>query len=271
MDPIVIAAFLVGALAGGGVIFFVRRHQQQSEVEKRATALLGTKQEAFIAIASHYLLTPISIIQSAVMRLSEKPSLELSERVELYNTIITGEKRLYIIAEQMLLATKLVNGQLNISAAVGQIHTPVVEAIAEIETIANQKKVGIKTDIQQNPPIECQFDAKQIKTAVVALLDNAVKFSHEKGLITVTVQHKGNNAFISVSDNGIGFTPEQQAHATDKFYRGTPPYVFDYEGMGLGLHVAYVIMQAHGGDLLVESAGKEKGSTVSLVLPLTLR
>lgn len=270
MDGPVVAAFVIGVLAGSGIAFALRRNSTQRAIDKRAHTLLGTKQEVFIAIASHYLLTPISIIQSAVMMLSEKPNLEVNKRIEMYNTIISGEKRLYIIAEQMLLATKLINGQLDVNASVGQLHLPVMDGIAEIEPIANQKKVGIKTDIQQNPAIECQFDQKQIKMAVVALLDNAVKFSHENGLITVSVRRDGNNAFITVVDNGIGLTPEQKAHATDKFYRGTPPYVFDYEGMGLGLHVAYVILQAHGGDITIESPGKDKGSTVTLILPLTM-
>lgn len=271
MDGTIIASFVIGALAGGGLVFAIRRSNTQKAIDKRAHDLLGGKQEAFIAIASHYLLTPISIIQSAITLLAEKPDLEVNKRIEMYNTIISGEKRLYIIAEQMLLATKLINGQLDVNATVGQLHTPVVDAIAEIEPIAQQKKVGIKTDIQQNPAIECQFDQKQIKTAVVALLDNAVKFSHEGGLITVTVRRDGNNGYIAVSDNGIGLTPEQQAHATDKFYRGTPPYVFDYEGMGLGLHVAYVIMQAHGGDITIESRGKDKGANIALILPLSMQ
>lgn len=270
MDGAVLAAFIIGVLAGSGIAFAIRRLTTQTAIDQRARALLAGKQEAFIAIASHYLLTPISIIQSAVTMLAEKPNLEVNKRIEMYNVIISGEKRLYIIAEQMLLATKLINGQLDVSASVGQLHSPVMDAIAEIEPIAEQKKVGIKTDIQQNPAIECQFDQKQIRMAVVALLDNAVKFSHEGSLVTVTVRRDGSNAYIAVSDNGIGLTPEQQAHATDKFYRGTPPYVFDYEGMGLGLHVAFVIMQAHGGDISVESRGKDKGATVTLVLPLTM-
>lgn len=264
-----VAAFIVGLVVGALIAGLLRRQATKNAIEQKAAKLLSTKQEAFIAIASHYLLTPISVIQSAVIRLSEKPNLELSARIELYDTIISGEKRLYIIAEQMLLTTKLINGQLDISPQVGYLHTPVFEALKELAPIAAQKKITFHTDIKQTPPIECQFDAKQLKIATVALLDNAIKFSHEKQVVTVSVLRERNSVLIKVADDGIGLTPEQLAHATEKFYRGTPPYVFDYEGMGLGLHVASVIMEAHGGDLTVQSPGQNKGSVTTLILPLT--
>lgn len=269
MDQSLYIPFLIGFGAGGLIIFLLRRGAMKTAIELRAKKLLSGKQEAFIAIASHYLLTPISIIQSAVNRLAEKPNLELDQRIELYDTIISGEKRLYIIAEQMLLSSKLVNGEFNLSTQVARFHEPVIEALREVELIAKQKGITFSTDIKQAPPIESSFDPKQLKTATVAVLDNAIKFSREKGVIRVRVARDGTTGIIEVTDDGIGMTAEQLAHATDKFYRGTPPYVFDYEGMGLGLHVAYVIMNAHGGEIEIKSRGPNKGSSVTLVLPLT--
>ncbi len=270
MDTTILWGVLVGLLAGILVTYFWRRRAGQIVVEKKAQKMLSQKQEAFIAIASHYLLTPISIIQSAVTRLSEKPNLELAKRQALYDTIISGEKRLYIIAEQMLLAIKLINGELNLSPKISRLHDSVIEAIRETEPIAKQKGVIIKPEIQQTPPIELSIDPKQVKTAVVAIIDNAIKFSHEKGTIQIIVKRDGDQALVTVIDNGIGMTDEQRERATEKFYRGTPPYVFDYEGMGLGLHVAYVIMAAHRGDIEIKSQGKNKGSEVSLVLPMSV-
>jgi len=268
MDSTILLGFILGLLAGIIITYLWRRMASQNTIEVLAKKLLAKKQEAFIAIASHYLLTPISVIQSAVNRLNEKPNLELSKRQELYETIIAGEKRLYIIAEQMLLAVKLINGELNLSPKISRLHDSVIEAMRETESIAKQKGVTFTTDIQQAPPIELSFDPKQIKTATVALIDNAIKFSHEKGLVQIIVRQDGDKALVTVRDNGIGMTDEQRERATEKFYRGTPPYVFDYEGMGLGLHVAYVIMAAHRGDLEIKSAGQNKGSEVSLILPM---
>lgn len=268
MDISILVSFVAGAVLFGILGYLIAYRAFKNSIEQKARKLLAGKQEAFIAIASHYLLTPISVIQSAVTRLNEKPTLELSERQKLYGTIVSGEKRLYIIAEQMLLAVKLINGQLDVSPKVGHINDPVVEAIKETEAIAQQKNVTIKVDMPQNPPIEASFDAKQLRIAIVALIDNAIKFSHEKGSIMLTVRSEKAGVVIEVKDNGIGMTAEQQARATEKFYRGTPPYVFDYEGMGLGLHVAYVIMHAHGGDIEVSSKGKNRGAINRLILPL---
>ena len=270
METNILIGFSLGLLSGIIITYFWRRRASQMIIEAKAKKQLSGKQEAFIAIASHYLLTPISIIQSAVTRLAEKPNLELPKRQELYDTVISGEKRLYIIAEQMLLAVKLINGELNLSPKISRLHESVIEAMRETESIAKQKGVIFKTDIQQTPPIEISIDPKQIKTAIVALLDNAIKFSNEKGVVEIITKQDGDKAIITIKDGGIGMTDEQKERATEKFYRGTPPYVYDYEGMGLGLHVAYVIMAAHRGDIEIKSSGPKMGSEVSLILPMSL-
>jgi signal transduction histidine kinase len=268
IDTTLILALLGGFIAGGLVVGLGVYFRTQRSVESRATQKLQGKQEAFIAIASHYLLTPISIIQSAITRLIEKPAMPLPARQELYDVILSGEKRLYIIAEQMLLATKLVNGELALNLRVTQLHEPVINAIREIEAIARQKHAVVRPQIQQTPAIELQVDPKLVQVATVAVLDNAVKFSQEGGQIEISVKRDGNWGLVTVTDQGIGLNAEQQAHATEKFYRGTPPYSFDYQGMGLGLHVAYVIMEAHGGELIINSKGENRGASVTLKWPL---
>lgn len=265
----VLIIFIAGLIAGGLIAGLAVYFRTQRGIEQAASKKLANKQEAFIAIASHYLLTPISIIQSAITRLYEKPNMELPARQELYDVILSGEKRLYIIAEQMLLATKLVNGELTLNLRVSQLHAPVIDGIRELEAIARQKKIVIRPDIEQSPPIELQIDPKLIQTASVAVLDNAIKFSNEGGTVDVSVKREGKFGLITVTDNGLGLNSEQRTHATEKFYRGTPPYSFDYQGMGLGLHVAYVIMEAHGGEIEIESRGEKKGAQVRLRLPLT--
>ena len=261
---VLLGGFLAGALVVGLAVYF----RTQRTIEDKASKKLSGKQEAFIAIASHYLLTPISIIQSAITRLNEKPNLELPARQALYDIILSGEKRLYIIAEQMLLATKLVNGELALNLRVTQLHEPVINAIREIEAIARQKKVVLRPQVQQTPAIELQVDPKLVQVATVAILDNAVKFSQEGGQIDISVKRDGQWGVINVTDQGIGLNNEQQTHATEKFYRGTPPYSFDYQGMGLGLHVAFVIMEAHNGELIIESKGENRGASVTLRWPL---
>ena len=268
IDTTLVLVLLGGFLAGGLVVGLAVYFRTQRSIEEKAAQKLQGKQEAFIAIASHYLLTPISIIQSAITRLNEKPNMIQSARQELYDIILSGEKRLYIIAEQMLLATKLVNGELALNLRVTQLHEPVINAIREIEAIARQKKTAIRPQIQQTPAIELQVDPKLVQVATVAVLDNAVKFSKEGGQIDLAVTREGNWGVVTVTDQGIGLNAEQQAHATEKFYRGTPPYSFDYQGMGLGLHVAYVIMEAHGGELIINSKGENRGASVALKWPL---
>lgn len=108
-------------------------------------------------------------------------------------------------------------------------------------------------------------DPFRLAQVIRNLVSNAVKYSPDGGRITVGCELRENVLAVSVQDEGIGMTPEEQAHLFEKFYRArTVPGI---SGTGLGLTICRLIVESHGGKIAVESA-VGKGSTVTFTLPL---
>jgi two-component system phosphate regulon sensor histidine kinase PhoR len=98
------------------------------------------------------------------------------------------------------------------------------------------------------------------------LLSNAVKYSERPPEITIEGFTSNDNATISISDNGIGISRNDQKHVFDKFYRASTGNIHKFKGLGLGLYYVKKIAEAHGGDVSVSSR-PGKGSTFTITLP----
>jgi signal transduction histidine kinase len=100
------------------------------------------------------------------------------------------------------------------------------------------------------------------------LLSNAVKFSREGGTIHVRMEKSDRRARISVADHGIGIEPEFLPHVFERFRQADGSSTRAYGGLGLGLAIVRHIIEMHGGRVRAESAGKDRGSTFTIELPL---
>jgi len=257
--------WLIGGLGAGiiiAIIFYYLglRRMLMKTVQKRLVA----RQDQFISIASHYLLSPISIIQAAVSDLQNREtSMTSQDRLKLYDIIYRGQQRLLILSEQLLIVGQIDQNLLNVQVAVADITDVVSDAIAKVDPFARQKQLKIKFFDQSQDVHQSRFDARHLKQALVAILDNAIKFSQDNSEITVQLALESNIFTIVVEDHGIGMPQNIINHLSEKFYRGTQLYSFDYEGMGLGLHIAYAIINLHGGSLTFRS--KPKQGTVAII------
>ena len=108
---------------------------------------------------------------------------------------------------------------------------------------------------------------KAVIEALINLLDNAIKYSHEEKSIAVSTYQKGDQYLVEVADKGIGIAPKKKGYIFDKFYRVTEGDVYNVQGAGLGLSIVKHIMDAHEGTIEVESVFG-KGSTFRLVFPM---
>jgi signal transduction histidine kinase len=109
-------------------------------------------------------------------------------------------------------------------------------------------------------------DERKIKQILLNLLSNAVKFTPEGGRIGINARQTDGAVEISVSDTGIGISPEDQAKIFEEFHQVGTDYAHKTEGTGLGLTLAKKFVELHGGKIWVESAAG-KGSTFSFTLP----
>jgi two-component system sensor histidine kinase VicK len=248
----------LGFLLAVLLYFFIVRPRQQ-HIRDEA---LDRSRDQFIGLASHYLITPITIIQTALAQLQEG-DLRITpvERQRLYEIIRKGQQRLWIIAEQFVLISELEQGELRLKSDVNSIEEVVLNAVSSVDVFAREKKLTLLIENALGTVREERFDKRRVRQALIAMLDNAVKFSLEGGKVVVRMETTEDELIVTVYDEGIGMPEDVLRHVTEKFYRGSGIYNFNYEGLGLGLHIAYAIARLHGG--VVEFESRQQHGTVA--------
>jgi signal transduction histidine kinase len=130
-----------------------------------------------------------------------------------------------------------------------------------------EKQTGPRLILLDIIPVKVYGDADRLKQVLVALLDNALKYTPFEGSVALSLATDGQYAAIKVSDTGIGIQPQDLPHVFERFYRADPARSRDRGGSGLGLTIAQSIMHEHEGSIEVEST-PGKGSTFMMKLPV---
>ncbi len=258
-------AAIAGALGGALLTGILMQGSLKRFFERR----LKESKDKFIALASHYLLTPITIIQTALSRLQESDSsLTMEQRLKLYDAIGMGQQRLWIIAEQLVLINEIDQNNLKPRMDVTDFAEVVGGAVSSMDIFARNKQVSLMFENAIHEPVQGRMDARRIKQAVIAVLDNAIKFSMEGTQVRAQISIEEGDFILRVKDQGIGMPEEVLQHTGERFYRGSSIYEFDYEGLGLGLHIAQAIVTLHGGTVRFDSQPR-LGTIATLRFPQT--
>jgi signal transduction histidine kinase len=138
--------------------------------------------------------------------------------------------------------------------------------VDEVKVLALEKSQELTADVPADLPT-VYGSARHLKQVVTNLLSNGVKFTPEEGTIALCACEVGDNIEVSVSDTGIGITPEDQPHLFEQFFRGKGGATA--QGTGLGLSISKRIVEAHGGTIWAESpyADAQSGARFVFTLP----
>ena len=131
------------------------------------------------------------------------------------------------------------------------------------------RKQGPRLLLQHIAPVKVYGDADQLKQVLVALMDNALKYTPYEGTVSLSLTTSENSAVVKVSDTGIGISPDDLPHIFERFYRADQTRSRERGGSGLGLAIVESIVQEHQGSIEVEST-PGKGSTFILKLPVAM-
>ena len=220
----------------------------------------------FINNMTHELKTPIATISLSsemIMRLDLDDDLEKAKK---YAGIIFKEnKRLETQVERVLNISTLDTENTTLNKKSLDFH----ELLAEVKDTFdfNQLANGGKILIENNASVfTIQADPIHITNVVYNLLDNAVKYSTTKPVISITTKNERNHLVIEIKDNGIGIRKDDLKMIFDKFYRVSTGNIHDIKGFGLGLFYVKLIINEHSGSIDVKSKLGE-GSTFTIKLP----
>jgi signal transduction histidine kinase len=139
--------------------------------------------------------------------------------------------------------------------------------VSEFELLATKKQLHWQFTNDVPETAKLNLSQSNMRSALGNLIDNAIKFTKEGGAVRVLADVQDGRLAFSVNDTGIGITPEEMPKLFTKFHRGTSTAQYDYEGAGIGLYLAKLIVTEHGGEVAVKS-DPGKGTTFTVYLPL---
>jgi signal transduction histidine kinase len=214
------------------------------EVED-AMRLEHTRRE-FIANISHELRTPVAVIRASLETLIKKLINTPEQIDEYYRQMLKETVFLGRLVNDLLDLAKLQNLDFEIKKEEVIVSDVISDASRSLRQIAKERSVTVDVDVE-NYDCVIQGDYDRIRQMLINVLDNAIKFSHENGKVTITLKNKT----LTVQDNGIGISPEDLLHIFDKFYK--EPSEKNKTGTGLGLVIAKQIADRHNIEINVKS------------------
>lgn len=219
----------------------------------------------FLMIASHNLRTPLTVMRGYIDLAESADTVE--ELQKIVTSIQDGVVRLHLLSEDLLTISTLEAGNETMAKEPADIRAFLDATVSEFELLAKQKKLNWQYDDQTPEGLKLELNQANMRSALGNIIDNAIKFTKEGGSVKISALTRGNQLFFTVTDNGIGISPEEMSKLFTKFHRGTSTLTYDYEGVGIGLYLTKLIVEKHGGHIDVKSeAGQGSSFTVSLPL-----
>lgn len=223
------------------------------------------KQQQFVTDASHELRTPIAVIKTNAELLLYHPAHSIEEESVRIAGILKESTRMGKLVATLLTLARSDSNQIEMDFRGVLLSDLLHDVIEQIQPIAEMKAIHISSEIDSK--IQVRGDRERLYQLFVILLDNALKYTPEKGHITVTSHSNKGSIHVSVKDTGIGISKEDIPFVFERFYRGDKVRTRNDGGSGLGLAIAKWIIKQHGGKIRVDSI-KGEGTQFHLQLPL---
>ncbi len=220
----------------------------------------------FVANVSHELKTPLALIRlfAETLELGRVPSEKKAH--EYYHVINKESQRLTQLINNILDFSRIEAGRKQYRFERADLAAIVDEVLEAYRFPIEQQGFSLEVAIAEDLP-QVEVDKEGLAQALLNLVNNAIKYSREHKSIRIDVRRAGDRIEIVVADLGIGIAKGEQKKIFEKFYRAENSLVHETKGSGLGLSLVRHIMEAHGGDVDVDST-PGKGSTFTLSLPL---
>ena len=220
-----------------------------------------SSQQRFLADVSHELRTPLTVI---------KGNADLMRRMkqvdeESLNNIEDEADRLTRLVGDLLLEAQAESGKLPLHFAPVELDTLLLEVFKEMRILARDR---VQLKLPEIDQIIINGDRDRLKQVLINLVANAIKYSPQGGEVFLSLGKVGDNARLIVRDTGLGIPSEDLPHIFERFYRAEKSRSRSkIGGFGLGLSIAYWIVNHHGGQIEVDST-EGKGTTFCIFLPI---
>lgn len=255
---------LILVLAAGGILGLALASGGGFLLSGRALRPIQSAMDAqrtFVADASHELRTPLSLIRANAEIMKREGAGESAESVD--DIIKETDHLSYLVGQMLTLAradvreSPFLSEDVDLSRLAGDI-------VREAQVLAREKAITLTYEGEGG--LHVAGDEQRLREVLLILLDNALKYSDEGGIVTVRLAAAGTGVRLAVADHGHGIPAADLPHVFDRFYRVDKARSREMGGTGLGLAIARWIAQEHGGTIHLESTAGV-GTTVTVELP----
>ena len=230
-------------------------------LDKRESSI--NKERQFASDASHELRTPIAVINAQVEQaLSSKR--RINEYREALRTVGNEGRKMNHIISQLIMIYMSEEGRYKFNFETIELNEIISDIVEEFKTIADTKKISI--DFKPENKIMIKADQTLITRLFINLIENAIKYTHENGRISINSGKDDRNANVIIEDTGIGISEKDIPYIFDRFYQAESSR--SGNGTGLGLSIVKWIVNIHKGFIDVKS-NVNKGTTFIIKLPIS--
>lgn len=240
----------------------------------------------FITLASHELRTPLTLVsgysQLLEMQLCQLQDEEINEQriqksLDSARKLNGGIERLSRVVDEVIGVSRIATNRLDLFFAPVQLNEVIHDIADELAPVILERQLKLSLD-ELDGLVVVPGDADHIKTAVTNVIENAIKYTPDGGMITISADNKGEAVIVKVQDTGIGIPQADQPFIYDQFYvvgsvdnHSSSKYGFMGGGLGVGLAITRGIIEAHNGRIWVESEKQDlaalPGSIFHLLFP----
>ena len=218
----------------------------------RLRELEAVRQE-FVANVSHELRTPLSLIKSAAETLLDGGKEDPPTLGRFLEIIDRHANRLTLLIDDLLLLSTLDSGRMRLQPQPVALHSAVQEVVDDFSARAAHRGTSLVNNVPS--PLVARADPDRLRQVLSNLVDNAIKYGRVEGRTVLSAEPRADGMVeIMVRDDGPGIPPEAQSRIFERFYRVDKARSREQGGTGLGLAIVKHVVQAHGGEVRVESA-----------------
>jgi len=250
--------------------------QQREHIEKLAVELehaneklksLDKLKTEFLSLASHQLRSPLTAIQGYTSMLLEGDFGAIGvKQKEAIDRVFQSSKHLTVVVEDLLNVAKIEQGGMQYIMNPFDFEKITSDIVKDLSVTAEKKGLKLSFETDKKSPYTVKGDMEKIRQVIMNFIDNSIKYTKTGNIVVKLVKdEKTKKVIFSVTDTGMGITPEIKKTLFAKFSRGDGGKM-DTTGTGLGLYLAKEIIEAHKGKVWAESPGADKGSTFSIEL-----
>jgi len=208
------------------------------------------QQRRFVADASHELKTPLTVILANTGILKSNRLSTVEQQMNWIENTGAEATRMKKLVDSLLFLAKADNTELSVTLSKVNLSDIAISSALAFESVAFERGVLLATS-EIAADIYISGNEAQLKQLIGILLDNAVKYSEEKGVVTLSLETRQSKAALTVHNQGSYMAADDLEHVFDRFYRADKSR--SAEGYGLGLAIAKSIVDAHGGKISVRS------------------